>query len=114
MATGAYNIFHKRGDYFTFDFQVLDVDDSTNIETPRDLSAFTGAMQVRGNGKVLLDLDDSFFTLNSSGEVSIIVPAENMEFIAGKWQYDIQLTDGSGNPETILAGRFTLQQDVTA
>jgi hypothetical protein len=82
---------------------------------PRDLTGFTGAMQIRASK------DDPTSTLLASGTVTIdaddgtatvtIGDTSAMTWIAG--YYDVVITDGDGPPERILEGRATLRQGVT-
>jgi hypothetical protein len=51
--------------------------------------------------------------MNSSGEVSVTVPAATMNGVpAGRWVYDIELTTGT-TVTRILEGRFIVTPQVT-
>jgi hypothetical protein len=108
--SGKYNIVAKQGATYNLNFTV------ETDGTPWDLTGYTFAMQVRrstASTTTLLNLTSA--TMNSSGQVSVTVPAATMSDVpAGRWVYDIELTAGSGGAVTrILEGRFIVTPQVT-
>jgi hypothetical protein len=92
---------------------VVEVDDDDG--EPRDLTGFTGGMQIRASR------DDPTSTLLAEGDVEVdadlglvvvtIGDTSAMTWIAG--YYDVVITDGDGPPERIVEGRAVLRQGVT-
>lgn len=109
---GTYNIVADQGATFNLKF-TIDTDG-----TSWNLTSYTFAMMVKestSSTSPYLDLPtDGTVTMNSSGEVSITVPATKMTTIpAGRWYYDIELTSGGGIVTRILEGRFIVNPQVT-
>jgi len=115
MATGTYNISARQGTRFRFRFNI-----ATN-GTGIDLTGYSAAMQVRktvNSSTTLLNLvSPTNITLNASsvnGDVLVVVSGSSMAALpAGTWVYDFELTDGDGNPEAILEGKFIVKAEVT-
>lgn len=93
---------------------VIELDDDNG--DPRNLTGYTGAMQIRASrddptstllatATVTIDADDGIVTV-TIGDTSA------MTWIAG--YYDVVIEDGDGPPERILEGKATLRQGVTA
>lgn len=123
-----------RGDTFNkLLFIYRDVDDSEN-EIPANLKNYEFALQVRvkeESEEALVEFDNSYFYTgqteeaiqydidqgNPAGtthdEVHILVPANEMEFQAGKWVYDMEFQDTNGYITTVMAGRFILNEHIT-
>jgi hypothetical protein len=85
-------------------------------QTPVNVTGFTAAMQVRtqSGGSLLADLGSHLALGGAGGTITLSVPAST----TGAWTwdggvYDMQLTDGSGNVITLLAGQFTITPAVT-
>ena len=109
---GTYNIVADQGATFNLNF-TIDTDG-----TPWNLTGYTFAMMVKestASTSDYLDLPtDGTVTMNSSGEVSITVPAAKMTTIpAGRWYYDIELTAPNATVTRILEGRFIVNPQVT-
>lgn len=107
--SGKYNIVAEQGATFNLNFRV------ETDGTPWDLSDYTFAMQVRrstSSSTTLLDITSA--TMNSSGQVSVTVPAATMSDVpAGRWVYDIELTSSGDEVTRILEGRFIVSPQVT-
>lgn len=109
---GTYNIVADQGATFNFNF-TIDTDG-----TPWNLTGYTFAMMVKestASTSAYLDLPtDGTVTMNSSGQVSITVPAAKTTTIpAGRWYYDIELTAPNTTVTRILEGRFIVNPQVT-
>ena len=106
--SGKYNIVAKQGATYNLNF----TDETDGV--PWNLTGYTFAMQVRrstASTTTLLNLTSA--TMNSSGEVSVTVPAATMSGVpAGRWVYDIELTTGT-TVTRILEGRFIVTPQVT-
>jgi len=106
--SGKYNIVAKQGATYNLNFTV------ETDGTPWNLTGYTFAMQDRrstASTTTLLNLTSA--TMNSSGEVSVTVPAATMSGVpAGRWVYDIELTTGT-TVTRILEGRFIVTPQVT-
>ena len=112
-APGIYNISHTASD--TFNLQVVYKDSN---DAAVDLTGYTVAMQVRdrpggtvwasstgGSPSLTITVTTGTGTMDISGTVSGTAPAVGV--------YDLQLTSSGGIVDTILAGQFTLLQEVT-
>ena len=106
--SGKYNIVAKQGATYNLNFTV------ETDGVPWNLTGYTFAMQVRrstASTTTLLNLTSA--TMNSSGEVSVTVPAATMSGVpSGRWVYDIELTTGT-TVTRILEGRFIVTPQVT-
>ena len=83
MTAATYNITCEQGSTFV---QTLTITDNATPPVARDLSTYSGRMQVRpdiGSSTKLLDLTSSSgdITLNSSGVVVVTVSATNLSLI---------------------------------
>lgn len=115
MKPGTYNISARQGTRFKLRFNINTAGVGTN------LTGYSAAMQVRKSATSstkLLDLvSPTNITLNAgsvNGDVLITVAGSVMASLpAGTWVYDIELTDGSGNPEAVLEGKFIVKAEVT-
>lgn len=97
-------------DSFTYTHELLDDDGE-----PRDLTGYTGAMQIRASR------DDPTSTLLATGTVTIdedagtvtaaIDDTSEMEWVAG--YYDVVIVDDDDVVERVLEGRAVLRQGVT-
>lgn len=107
--SGKYNIVAKQGATYNLNFTVETDGVAWN------LTSYTFAMQVRrstASTTTLLNLTSA--TMNSSGQVSVTVPATTMSDVpAGRWVYDIELTSSSNQVTRILEGRFIVTPQVT-
>lgn len=101
------------GDALRFWLTITDPDpDSPDPENPvmipRDLTGWTVAAQIRKSTKPTDSVLASFVfnTLDETGEIAAyLTPVESTKLDgirAGRW--DLQLTDPSGDPETIMYG----------
>lgn len=108
---GNHTLVRTKGDTFNLDFTVA-ID-----EVPWDFTGWTAKFQVRtaaNSPTVLLDLSTgSGITMTSSGAVSINASSADMSFSTGRFVYDFELTSPSGDVETLLAGAFILEDEVT-
>jgi BppU N-terminal domain len=105
------DIERKRGDTYPIEITVLsdgvalDITGASFILTVDPVKAPTDALnnlcQLTG---VITDA--------AAGEVSF-TPTANQMSPAGKYYFDIQMTDASGAKRTIDAGKFVLTQDIT-
>lgn len=112
----SYPIEHYRRDTFVF---VLDVVEDTTAEAPIDISGNTYQMQVRNarTGDLIVDASTTTgeITLPSTGRIKVqFTNTQNNALTADcKMVYDIQQVDGDGVSKTLLAGSFTVTDDVT-
>lgn len=101
------------GDFLEFWLTITDPDpDSPDPENPdmivRNLTGWTVAAQIRKSTKAADPIIASFEfdTLGESGEIHAMLTGTESSKLeglrAGRW--DLQLTDPSGKPETILYG----------
>jgi len=114
MPAGTYNIIADQGATFA---RSLVYKDSTG--TPVNLTGYTAKMQVRpipGSTDLVLELSTSNgrITLGgSAGTVTLSVPAANMNFSAGEYAYDLELTSGAGAVTRLVMGAFLMRGEVT-
>lgn len=96
---------------------VLDMDWTDSNGDAIDLTLYTFKAQVKkskASDVAVLTFNDSDFSKDSSGNLTMNKSASDMDIVAGVYQYDIQTTRTStGAVSTWLAGRFTIQEDVT-
>lgn len=109
---GSYNIVIDQGATWNFNFTV-DTDG-----TPWNLTSYSLEMMVKesyASTTAMLTLPaDGTVTMNSSGQVSISVPAsKTTTMTAGRWYYDIELTSAGDEVTRILEGRFIVNPQVT-
>ena len=95
----------------------LDMDWKDASENPIDLTAYTFKAQVKrskGSADSILTFDDSDFTKDASGNLTMTKSSAQMDLEAGVYFYDMQTTKtADGTIATWLGGRFTIQEDVT-
>jgi hypothetical protein len=84
-----------------------------------DLTSHTAKMEVRakaGDDAALVTLTNSLgITLgNAASNILAQITASQTSTIGkGKFVYDIELTDGNGDVNTLIAGKITLKESVT-
>ena len=115
MAAGRHSITLKQGDPFYLKFKIsTNVD---NVDEPWDLTGWSARMQVRqfaASTKVVLQLDNTYITMDNVGNVIIDVNGSITSSLpTGRHQYDIELIPSAGNGETILEGPFIVTEQVT-
>tara|TARA_B100001778_G_C18117450_1_gene419065 strand:+ start:170 stop:514 length:345 start_codon:yes stop_codon:yes gene_type:complete len=113
MSAGDYDIICEQGATFS---RTLTVKDSSG--TARNLSTFTGKMQVRKrltSSTVLIELSTSNgrMTLNSSGEISLSITASDTAALSDGGVYDLEITSSGGAVERVVEGDFNLIPEVT-
>ena len=106
------NITCMKNDTFNLDMDWKDASDN-----PIDLTAYTFKAQVKrsqASDDSILTFEDSDFTKDASGNLTMSKSAAQMDLEAGVYYYDMQTTKISdGTISTWLGGRFTIQEDVT-
>ena len=106
------NITCMKNDTFNLDMDWKDASDN-----PIDLTAYTFKAQVKrsqASDDSILTFEDSDFTKDASGNLTMTKSAAQMNLEAGVYYYDMQTTKISdGTISTWLGGRFTIQEDVT-
>lgn len=113
-APGIYNITHVDGDTFRLNVVYRD-----SGGTAVNLTGYTVAMQVReraggtvwasstgGSPSLTITVTAGTGTIDVSGTIDATPPARGV--------YDLQLTSSGGIVDTILAGDFTVIEEVTA
>lgn len=95
----------------------LDMDWTNSADIAVDLTLYTFKVQVKRNAAStisLLTFDDSDFTKDASGNLTMTKSAADMDIEAGVYHYDMQATTISdGSIATWMGGRFTISEDVT-
>lgn len=95
----------------------LDMDWTDSNTNPIDLTAYTFKSQVKQletSSTALITFDDSDFTKDADGNLTMSKSASDMDISAGTYYYDIQATKTSDSTvETWAGGLFIVQQDVT-
>ena len=113
METGIYNLTGRQGSTFNLDF-TIDTDG-----TAWNLAGYTAAMQVRKattSSTALLSLTEGsgITFVEATGSVAVSVSASTMSSLpAGTWVYDLELTAPNGTVYALLAGKFTINAEVT-
>lgn len=124
---GISNIEIYRGDSYTYQYTVIDVDDNTGIETPVDLTNFeiTGQVRYTPNDSTIwftlpIVKSDSLngifeWALTETESASLLPPGAETPSTA---LYDIQLRLPNVDPDkvqvlTFLKGSFSVSTDVT-
>lgn len=96
---------------------VLDMDWKDAQDNPIDLTAYTFKAQVKrakGSADSILTFEDSDFTKDASGNLTMTKSAAQMDIEAGVYYYDMQTTKiADSTVSTWLGGTFTIQSDVT-
>lgn len=82
-----------------------------------DLTDYTFKAQVKkskGSDVSVLTFDDSDFTKDASGNLTMSKSAAEMDLAANVYYYDLQTTEiATGNVSTWLGGLFVIEEDVT-
>lgn len=93
------------------DFQIVVKDEAAQ---PIDVSHLVWTAQIR---KTRASTTASNLTIDmtsaGTGVIKIHIPASITNVLAKLGQWDLQYTNGSGDPVTILQGSVTCSQDVT-
>ena len=115
MTAATYNITCEQGSTFV---KTLTITDNATPPVARNLSTYSGRMQVRPDiesSTKLLDLTSSSgdITLNSSGVVVVTVSATDTAALTQGGIYDLEIEDASGVVERVVEGTFTLDKEVT-
>ena len=111
---GIYNIVADQGATFQ---RTITWQDSNG--TPINLTGYTARMQVRrrpsdGEALVSLTTENGRITLGgSAGTIALNCPASEMDFVDGKWAYDLEVQSASGVVTRIVMGSFLLRAEVT-
>lgn len=112
MAAGTYNIFAEQGADLLLQFTYRDPDGEAI-----DLTGYSARMQVRKtrlNSAVLLDATDFLGFGESTGVITLAIPAEALSGIpAGEYRYDIELESAGGVVTRVLQGDFSVDGEVT-
>jgi hypothetical protein len=111
---GTYNFVCEQG--ATFDRTVTWTDAAG---VPVDLTGWTGRMQARGPGGVVLDFTTSEGTMTLGGTAGTVrllhAPAETGTVAPGTYDYDLLLTRTSdGYAKRLLEGKLVVKKRVTA
>ncbi len=113
MSAGAYDITCEQGTTFN---RTLTVKDSNG--DARDLSTYTARMHVRrttASASTLIELttENNRISLNSSGQITLLLSANETAALAEGGVYDLELVDASSNVERVVEGAFILDLEVT-
>lgn len=113
---GTLNLKAKRGDTFV---RALTFTDS--LDAAIDLSGSTVVMEIRKRaqgiaGELLLTASTTSGEIVISGAgdnvVTVTIPADDMNIVAGTHQYELEITSAGGVRTTYLKGNFELAQDL--
>ena len=118
---------YVQGDAWSLAFRLLD-----DAGAARDLTGLTPKMMLRDPldlaGAPLLTVPSAAWSASPSttgcrigdqsdpdlkGWVRVFIASADNAVAAGKWSYDVQLTDANGNVETFIAGKFPVRAQVT-
>lgn len=117
MTAANYDLTCEQGTTFSRKFTVKD---NATPPVARDLSTYSGRMQVRPDMESttkLLDLISTGgspeITLNSSGEIQITVSATDTAALSQGGIYDLEIESAGGTVERVLQGSFVLDKEVT-
>lgn len=106
------NVTCMKNDSFSLD---MDWTDSSSVAV--DLTLYTFKVQVKRNkasNVSLLTFNDSDFTKDSSGNLTMTKSSSDMDIESGVYYYDLQATKISDSSiSTWMGGRFTISEDVT-
>ena len=110
-----------RGDAWTRGLRLLGKNATTGESYLIDTADFTARMQVRESYDSTVILTAAVCVVGISGtganqrNLTVSIPAHvTATYPAGAtWKYDLELTDPSGRPRTLLRGDFNVQGDVT-
>ncbi len=95
----------------------LDMDWTDSAAVAIDLTLYTFKVQVKRNqasNVSVLTFNDSDFTKDSSGNLTMTKSASDMDVESGVYYYDLQATKISDSSiSTWMGGRFTISEDVT-
>ncbi len=95
----------------------LDMDWTNSASVAVDLTLYTFKVQVKRNAAssiALLTFEDSDFSKDSAGNLTMTKAAADMDIEAGVYHYDMQATTIADNSvATWMGGRFTISEDVT-
>jgi hypothetical protein len=113
MSAGSYDFTCEQGATFA---RTLTITDS--LGSPRDLSTYTGRMHVRRRISdvdtiVELTTSNGRMTMNSSGQISLLLNATATAALTDGGVYDLEIEDSSGNVERVIEGNFILSLEVT-
>lgn len=110
------------GDALRFRLTIKDPDpDSPDPEhpvmIPRDLTGWIAASQIRKDAKLETALlaEFEFNTLDDTGVIAAYLTPDESENLRGvkSGAWDLQITDPTGDPQTIMAGPAKPRADVT-
>jgi hypothetical protein len=91
----------------------------TDPETgqPFNLTGYTAAMHIRADVADRDATPDATATVTVTaptlGKLEAVVPGATMAALKGTYFYDLEIRDGSGQPSTVVAGRFGVRQETT-
>ena len=95
----------------TFATSINLADDSDN---PLDLTNFTAAAQMR---KHYTSSNSTSFTVTTGGNTGILTLAlsanTTANIVAGRYMYDVELTDASNNIARVVEGIVTINPNIT-
>ena len=117
MTAATYNMTCEQGTTFS---KKLTITDNATPPVARNLSTYSGRMQVRPDiesSTALLDLlstgGSPEITLNASGVIQITVSAAVTAALSQGGVYDLEIEDSSGVVERVIQGNFELSKEVT-
>ncbi|MGL6462413.1 hypothetical protein [Aeromonas hydrophila] len=122
---GEYNISCYRGDSKVIEMRFTDIDNSTGVETPTNLTNILVSAQVRydqDNSDVWLDLapviEDAVnglirITITATASAGLAPPADPLAPVTGKWDLEFKDKTSSAIAFTPIVGSFTVEKDVT-
>lgn len=101
-----------QGDAFAMQVTVKDQADAVI-----NLSGYSASMQVRADVADLALAVAATATVtitdSANGILEAVIDQSTMQSLAGNYRYDLQVTDDSGSVQTLLAGKFTVRQEIT-
>ncbi|WP_139724525.1 hypothetical protein [Aeromonas dhakensis] len=125
ITQGEYDIHCYRGDSKVIEMRFTDIDNSTGVETPTNLTNILVSAQVRydaDNTDVWLNLSPVIadavnglirITITATASAGLAPPADPLAPVTGKWDLEFKDKTSSAIVFTPIVGNFTVEKDVT-
>ncbi|ENC6658101.1 hypothetical protein ABKY47_002565 [Aeromonas hydrophila] len=125
ITQGEYDILCYRGDSKVIEMRFTDIDNSTGVEAPTNLTNILVSAQVRydaDNPDVWLNLSPEItdatkglirITITATASAGLAPPADPLAPVTGKWDLEFKDKSSSAIVFTPIVGNFTVEKDVT-
>lgn len=125
ITQGEYNITCYRGDSKVIEMRFTDIDNSTGVEAPTNLTNILVSAQVRydaDNPDVWLNLSPVIadavnglisITITATASAGLAPPADPLAPVTGKWDLEFKDKSNSARVFTPIVGAFEVIKDVT-